>query len=346
MLKFPSAQDGSHLENRHPLRKPPDYYSARKLPPLPPDNTPDLRQTTEHAKETKGFIRNHVIHDRNKPTPHSTVVLPIENCKEISHKKEDKLSKHLLATSTLSKITLDSCTENSIRIKESDSCNKITDQLVLDCSKLLELKPELQQIIVSTNNSNRDCDLIRTEFHKFMSALNPISFSESMKSCEKGPVKLEEVRNNSLEHKVTVKKVSSEGESSDDDRRRLEEAGPSTSRKSRSVRFQGPSPPPSKQKSHSERRRRRRRSSWKYKDQFNIRCDQDDASSTCSTCSSSSSSDDPSVYELPPRRAYGGVRISYVPNDALAAVKQRQLAAEHKSPTAKKQQAEKTCTIS
>ena len=41
--------------------------------------------------------------------------------------------------------------------------------------------------------------------------------------------------------------------------------------------------------------------------------------SDCSTCSSSSSdSDDPYAYQLPQRRAYGGVRISYVPNDRFA----------------------------
>ena len=44
-----------------------------------------------------------------------------------------------------------------------------------------------------------------------------------------------------------------------------------------------------------------------------------DTESICSTCSSSSSSD--FDYELPPRRAYGGVRINYVPNDALALAK-------------------------
>ena len=45
----------------------------------------------------------------------------------------------------------------------------------------------------------------------------------------------------------------------------------------------------------------------------------DDERSECSTCSSSSSdSDDPYAYQLPPRRAYGGVRLSYVPNDRLA----------------------------
>lgn len=44
----------------------------------------------------------------------------------------------------------------------------------------------------------------------------------------------------------------------------------------------------------------------------------------CSTCSSSSSSDDDGAYELPTRRAYGGVRIAYVPNDALAMARRRQ----------------------
>lgn len=52
----------------------------------------------------------------------------------------------------------------------------------------------------------------------------------------------------------------------------------------------------------------------------------DDVGSYCSTCSSSSSSDD-YAYELPPRRAYGGVRISYVPNDALACARRQQSAA-------------------
>jgi len=51
----------------------------------------------------------------------------------------------------------------------------------------------------------------------------------------------------------------------------------------------------------------------------NGRVMEDDERSECSTCSSSSSdSDDPYAYQLPPRRAYGGVRISYVPNDRFA----------------------------
>ena len=45
--------------------------------------------------------------------------------------------------------------------------------------------------------------------------------------------------------------------------------------------------------------------------------DNDDACSTCS--SSSSDSDDPYAYQLPTRKAYGGVRLSYVPNDRIRA---------------------------
>ncbi|XP_060516072.1 protein prickle-like isoform X2 [Cylas formicarius] len=72
----------------------------------------------------------------------------------------------------------------------------------------------------------------------------------------------------------------------------------------------------------------------------------DDSDSYCSTCSSSSSSDDLD-YQLPPRRAYGGVRISYVPNDALAIARRRQ-AANQKSPckTRPLDAGDKNCIIS
>ncbi|CAB0038929.1 unnamed protein product [Trichogramma brassicae] len=57
----------------------------------------------------------------------------------------------------------------------------------------------------------------------------------------------------------------------------------------------------------------------------------DDEDSCCSTCSSSSSSDEADAYVLPPRRAYGGVRAAYVPNDVMAVARRRQGPA---SPTA------------
>ncbi|XP_046866141.1 protein prickle isoform X1 [Drosophila willistoni] len=48
--------------------------------------------------------------------------------------------------------------------------------------------------------------------------------------------------------------------------------------------------------------------------------EESDESDVCSTCSSSSSSSEDymMMYQLPQRRHYGGVRVSYVPNDALA----------------------------
>jgi hypothetical protein len=60
-------------------------------------------------------------------------------------------------------------------------------------------------------------------------------------------------------------------------------------------------------------------------------------SSSCSS-SSSSSSEDEADYSLPQRRAYGGVRISYVPNDALALARNK-----HPSPRAPD---DKNCRIS
>lgn len=72
-----------------------------------------------------------------------------------------------------------------------------------------------------------------------------------------------------------------------------------------------------------------------------------DNESVCSTCSSSSS--DEFDYELPPRRAYGGVRISYVPNDALAyARRQAGTNPSPGSPSTRKRFSEKdkNCIIS
>ncbi|XP_017093559.2 protein prickle isoform X1 [Drosophila bipectinata] len=61
---------------------------------------------------------------------------------------------------------------------------------------------------------------------------------------------------------------------------------------------------PSRQQREREREREREES---------------EESDVCSTCSSSSSSsEDYMMYQLPQRRHYGGVRVSYVPNDALA----------------------------
>lgn len=78
------------------------------------------------------------------------------------------------------------------------------------------------------------------------------------------------------------------------------------------------------------------------------RDDDDDTETTrsiCSTCSSSSSDSDDFTYELPQRQVYGGVRVNYVPNDALACARkeqQQQFKHDHSNSSDR----DKNCTIS
>ena len=73
----------------------------------------------------------------------------------------------------------------------------------------------------------------------------------------------------------------------------------------------------------------------------------EDVQDYCSTCSSSSSSDDDAAYELPPRRAYGGVRISYVPNDSLTCARRKHNFNNLMSPTKKSfDDKDKSCILS
>lgn len=75
------------------------------------------------------------------------------------------------------------------------------------------------------------------------------------------------------------------------------------------------------------------------------RDDDDDTETTrsiCSTCSSSSSDSDDFDYELPQRQVYGGVRVNYVPNDALACARKEQQQFKHQDQS----NSDKNCTIS
>ena len=67
--------------------------------------------------------------------------------------------------------------------------------------------------------------------------------------------------------------------------------------------------------------------------------DFDDDDDSCSTCSSSSSdSDDPYAYQLPTRKAYGGVRLSYVPNDRVKLHTRSQSQLQHQQQQQQPQQ--------
>lgn len=318
-------------QRKRPTVRPPDYYVGRKLPPLPPS----VRSPTPpSSKDDKNAAMLNL--DR--------LVLPVvepkeELCTNINTIIKEDESKTL--PSTTSQVTLESCVENLIiNDKGVESCHRNIDRIVLECNGL----PELKQFIFCKRNNVSDCDLIRTEFQKMMNTFNT-NCSDSKVQLNENAIQLEEIKSDkAIETKVIVKGKNSESCSSDDSRNhRPEDPGTSSSpsRKNLCVRFEGSSPQPPKDRKHLDRRRRRR-NKRKFRDQFSLHRDQDDSSSTCSTCSSSSSSDDPSVYELPPRRAYGGVRIAYVPNDALAVARQRQQCEQR----SKKQPSDKNCTIS
>lgn len=77
------------------------------------------------------------------------------------------------------------------------------------------------------------------------------------------------------------------------------------------------------------------------------RDDDDDTETTrsnCSTCTSSSSDSDDFEYELPARQVYGGVRVNYVPNDALACARKEQQ--QFKLDQSHGSDRDKNCTIS
>lgn len=78
---------------------------------------------------------------------------------------------------------------------------------------------------------------------------------------------------------------------------------------------------------------------------FHVTRDDSDSHSVCSTCSSSSSSGD-ELYELPQRRHYGGVRVSYVPNDALAIARKQQQTRGATTPSGMDDNKDKNCIIS
>lgn len=74
--------------------------------------------------------------------------------------------------------------------------------------------------------------------------------------------------------------------------------------------------------------------------------DDDDTETTrsnCSTCSSSSSDSDDFAYELPQRQVYGGVRVNYVPNDAIACARKEQQQFKNDPSSGDR---DKNCTIS
>lgn len=326
--------------------------AVRGLPPLPPStSTPIQSQSTNpiesvEVENNKKKVNKHLesfVSNRNHPDHYST----LEN---IRLNNENSLTQIISFGLGPSKITLQSQAENTFSKDLSvDSCRLNVDRIVFEGTNLLELKPELKKIILGASKSEVDSEFIRKEFQTLMSNLNTGIRDSVRNRCKDSKSKTTNNKVQSIEAKVLVNKKE-QSDSSDDSEPNtskpevMESTPDSSSKKNLSVRFQGPSPqPPPEQKKPTTERRRRKKSHRRSRNHYEVRRGHD-GSSTCSTCSSSSSSDDESIYQLPPRRAYGGVRISYVPNDALAVARQRQAANQHSN--SKKPPADKSCTIS
>lgn len=300
------------------------------------------RVVEENEKKVHNNPEN-LISNKNHPDHYST----LEN---IRLNNENSITQIISFGLGPSKITLQSQTENQFSNDLAvETCRLNVDRIVFEGTNLLELKPELKKIILGASKSDVDSEFIRKEFQTLMSSFNTGIKDNVQNRCKNSKKETLTNKVQSIEANVLVAKKS-QTDSSDDSERKtskpeVSESTPdSSSKKNLSVRFQGPSPQPPPEEKKPTERRRRKKGSRKRRSHYEVRRGHD-GSSTCSTCSSSSSSDDESIYQLPPRRAYGGVRISYVPNDAIAAAKQRQ-AATNQRPHSKKPPPDKSCTIS
>lgn len=338
---------------------PPDYSPVRGLPPLPPPPGSPPSLSAAAAIGTKGLDRvllernlEKLLSERGGSNPSTSSEHERTNINVNSD--VDQMYDHGECSAN---INVESHIQQLlIRDETIKSSNLNVDRLIIEGENIMTLKPEIKKLFLDPSNSDSgNNSLGRTDIHH--------------KLIGEGNVPPDEQQESALVHKEVERLLAERGgrdreplrltepSSSLDSWRPQQSESPHDSghassmpelavqpptptsphRKNLSVRFQGASP------DVDERPRFPR--SRSYSGRSITRPDHDDADSYCSTCSTSSSSDDLTAYQLPPRRAYGGVRISYVPNDALAIARQRQQATQPRSPT-KKSIEDKNCTIS
>ncbi|XP_054279062.1 protein prickle-like [Macrosteles quadrilineatus] len=316
--------------------------NTRRLPPLPPSSPMPscLPQITE------GLTRLHDdVHSRVLKESRVNRLESITTSKEISNHYSalmntlcQPVNKYL--ENMPSQVTIESQVEHLVikdQVVESSHLN--IDRIVIEGNDFLNLKPEFKSLILGNPPTTVD-----SEVFKEIKKSAPTTVVTNVDSHEE-PI-LTKAEDKEIETNVIVNDNNYLSDSSEDanfHRKSTSSEKEVSPRKNRSVRFQGGSSPATpREKKHCDDRRRKK-NRRKYKNKFDIYKDFDDSSSTCSTCSSSSSSDDQSAYQLPPRRAYGGVRISYVPNDAVAVAKRRQAM---NPQSTEKNTLDKNCTIS
>lgn len=324
---------------------PPDYNSVRGPPPLPPPPSSPPSLTLSAASSSKGLDR--VLLERNLEKLLS----------ERGSSNHSSSSEHLPLEGDLSRILgLGECSKNlcseshieKLSLKE-DSGGKLAS---LNLSRLVlsgsETKPEDKKLFLDIEHCNSHNSDLRRDLRlmlvksseEYSEKKSNLDEADSLSDIDKRPQ--DHARNAGPSTSADWRPQSSDsphdsGHASSMPELAIQPSTP-TSPQRKNVRFQGAP------LELEERRMSRSRSYSGRPDPR--RHDPDDAASYCSTCSSSSSSDDMSAYQLPPRRAYGGVRISYVPNDAFAIARQRQhTSGGLKSPT-KKLVDDKNCVIS
>lgn len=338
---------------------PPDYSPVRGLPPLPPPPASPPSFNLAAASSSKGLDR--VLLERNLEkllserggSNQSTSSDPERNNFAVDCSVDGVINHNEMPDSANLETHIQ---QLLIRDDVVQSSNLNVDRLIIEGENFLTLKPELQKIFLDQSNSDSGCSLVRTEIHRLLASNNIISEEQQGNalaqqemerllsergSRDREPLRLTE-GNTSLDSWRPQQSESphDSGHASSMPELAVQPPTPtSPHRKNLSVRFQGASP------EANERHRFPRSRSYSGRSGLRTEHEHDDGDSYCSTCSTSSSSDDLSAYQLPPRRAYGGVRISYVPNDALAIARQRQQAAQPKSPS-KKNVEEKNCVIS
>jgi hypothetical protein len=319
---------------------------SRRLPPLPPPS-PDISPPIQQAKRYIEDINSTRFEEVSKPNKHNSLTTsperPPNHYTILDNTISDSSSNCL---PKLSQLTIESRVENLV-IKDEvvESCRLNVDRIVLEGRDILQLEPELTRLLLGGNTKVSDCDRIREEIQKALPTTVKVHVDEcketeenKCKMADEKPIETNVIVND------TTKSDSSDEEAGSIHKTAIEPDLESPSRKNRSVRFQGSSTPVTTREKKLPEERKKRKSRRNYKKRYDFSREYEDSSSTCSTCSSSSSSDDQSAYELPPRKAYGGVRISYVPNDALAVARRRQQSLGQQQT--EKNALDKNCSIS
>ncbi|CAD7013426.1 unnamed protein product [Ceratitis capitata] len=210
------------------------------------------------------------------------------------------------------------------------------DKININSPSASELTQSTQEITneLEVENDNEDCELPHDNYEKLLKT------------------KRTRTHKSDVDNECDPADVDDDDDDDDEDHSDAAEDEDNMRPHLKEVRFHSVHDTMSRSKSYTDstnaRRRRRRRnqsrsSSEMQINQANLRLhnaqtnaatlrdnklDNCDAASVCSTCSSSSSSDmDDYLYRIPARRHYGGVRVSYVPNDAIAYERKRKQAA-------------------